>query len=185
MIQIRQQYAKLGINQTPARQEIQQQPPDFTMERTPALLDTTYRPGIQTIDQSGSWEALGKGSIFQFTARLASESQQLALEGIGKIVAKGNRMADIARNKESVISQDAFQSVFEDFKINYEGPFSTHSVEIQYEPQNPIVEYSAGSINVEAQAYSPEITFIPGNFEIYLLQKPSIEITPPQIDLKG
>src|SRR5690348_7121053 len=115
-IQIHQQYGILGINTTPARQEITQTPPVYEMKRTPAVLDTTYQKGILTIDQSRSREALGKGSTFQFTERVASEAKRLALEGIGKIVAKGNRMADIAHHHEDAISEAAFQSVFEDFK---------------------------------------------------------------------
>jgi hypothetical protein len=183
-IQIHQQYGKIGINTTPAKQEYKQAPPIYEMTRKPAVLDTTNKPGNLTIDQSRAWEALGKGDIFQFTDRIASESKQLALEGIGKIVAKGNRMADIAHNHEDAISEMAFEGVFEDFKFNYEGPFSSDSVDISYEPLRPEVNYKAGSIDVHAQAFPPEINYTPGNVEIYLLQKPSIEITPPQIDLK-
>lgn len=183
VIQIRQTYAKLGIDADLGKQEIKQPRPDFQISTKPAKLDTTYRHGELVINQSAAWEALGKGSVFQFTERVASESKQLALQGIGKRVDAGNQLAAIHKGGNP-ISDMAFQSVFEDFKVGYEGPFGTHNFDIQYTPNKPEVQYEPGSIDVQAKVNPPEISYTPGKLDIYLLQKNSIEITPPKLDLK-
>jgi hypothetical protein len=185
IIQLRQQYAKIGIDADHVgKQDIRQPRPDFQITTNNAKLDTTYRQGEQTIDQSGSWEALGKGNVFQFTRRVADEAKSLALQGIAKRVEIGNRLAAIHKGG-SPIADMARESVFEDFKINYEGPFSTHSVNIDYTPNRPEVQFEPGKVDVKVQVNSPEISYTPGKLDIYMLQKNSIQMIPPQIDLRG
>jgi hypothetical protein len=183
IVQLRQTYAKLGIDSDLGKYDIRQPRPGFEIETKMAKLDTTYRKGDQEIDQSQAWEALGKGSVFQFTDKVASESKQLALQGIAKRVEYGNRLAAIHRGGNP-IADHAVEGVFEDFKFNYEGPFTTHNLNISYTPNKPESSYEPGYVKTNVQVNHPEINYTPGKLDIYLAQRNSIEMIPPQIDLK-
>ncbi|KRE97961.1 hypothetical protein ASG89_29090 [Paenibacillus sp. Soil766] len=183
VVQLRQTYARLGIDADLGQQSIRQPRPDFQITTRMAQLDATYRKGDLTIDQSRSWEALGKGNVFQFTALVANEAKSLALQGIAKRVEIGNRLAAI-HNGGNPIADMAADNFFEDFKFNYEGPFSTDSVDIQYRANRPEVNYEPGSVDIQSKTNSPEISYTPGKLDIYLAQKNSIEMIPPQLDLK-
>ncbi|WP_281883055.1 DUF6470 family protein [Paenibacillus sp. YYML68] len=182
-IQIRQTYAQIHIDGDLGKWDIRQPRPDVNLTTKPAKLDIRSPLGEQTIDQSQAWEALGKGDIFQFTERVASEAKQLALQGIGKRVEAGNQMAAIHQGGNA-IAELAFSSVFEDFKFNYEGPFGTHNYQIQYTPKKPEVKYEPGDVQVQVQVNAPQISYTPGKLEIYLKQRNSIEIIPPQVDVR-
>jgi hypothetical protein len=183
IVQLRQTYAKIGIDSDHVgKQDIRQPRPDFQITTKNAKLDTTYHNGELTIDQSASWEALGKGNVFQFTRRVADEAKSLALQGIAKRVEIGNRLAAIHQGGNP-IAEMARESVFEDFKFNYEGPFTNDSVDISYTPQRPESKFEPGSVNVEAKVNPPVIGYTRGKLDIYLLQKNSIEMIPPKIDL--
>lgn len=184
IVQIRQTYAKIGIDADLGEQSIRQPRPDFQITTKPAQLDTTYRKGDLTIDQSQAWEALGKGDVFQFTQRVADEAKSLALQGIAKRVEAGNRLWAIHKGGNPIADM-AVESFFDDFKFNYEGPFSTDNVDIQYTPIRPDVNYEPGSLDVQAKVNSPEINYTPGKLNIYMIQKNSIQMIPPQLDIRG
>src|SRR4051812_12911777 len=95
IVQLRQQYAKIGIDADIGKQDIRQPRPDFQITTKNAKLETTYRRGEQIIDQSASWEALGMGSTLAFSRRVSQEAKNLALQGIGRRVDIGNRLAAI------------------------------------------------------------------------------------------
>jgi hypothetical protein len=183
-IQIRQQSAQIGINRQAGKMEIKQPPPTIDYTRTPAKLEMEYYQGELVIDQGPARNALGIGSHVEWMSRVKDEAYRLALEGIGKIVEKGNRMAAI-HQKANVISDMAFESVSEDFKINYEGPFSYDSVDIQYTPKEPYIHFSEPSLELHANTHAAEINYTPAVVEIYLAQKAQLEFIPPQIDVKA
>jgi hypothetical protein len=179
-----QQFARIGMETVPGKWDMRQPPADIEMKFTPAKLETRYIPGELSIDQSKAWEALGKGSTFQFTARVAEESKQLALEGIGKIAEDGDQMADIAHNKNA-IADLAWQEEFRDYSFPYDGPYSSDNVDIHYTPHPPESNYTPDNLDIKVTPHQPEIQYTPGQVHTYLLQKQSLTITPPQIDIKA
>jgi hypothetical protein len=182
IVQLRQQYAKIGIDADIGKQDIRQPRPDFQITTKTAKLETTYLRGEQRIDQSASWDALGIGSTFAFSRRIADESKNLALQGIGKRVDIGNRLAAIHLGGNPIADM-ARESFFEDFKINYEGPFSTSSVDIEYTPHKPEANFEPGSVDVESKPNAPQINYTRGKLDIYMLQMNSIQMIPPEIDV--
>jgi hypothetical protein len=183
MIQMRQQFARIGMDTTPGKWDMRQPPADIEMKFTPAKLETRYIPGELSIDQSRAREALGQGSPFQFTARVATESKQLALEGIGRRVEDGHKLGDIAHNKNA-ISDMAWQEQFRDYSFPYDGPYSYDSVDIQYTAHQPESNYTPSDLEVNVTPHKPEIQYTPGSVSTYMIQKQSLEIIPPQIDMK-
>lgn len=187
-VQIRQQYARIGIDRQPSKLEIVQQPPPVLEHQTVAAkleIQNALQspPGRMEIDQSRAREALGIGSTFAFVNRVADEASRLAMEGVAKIVEKGNRIGDL-RNKGNVIAEMAAESFFEDQKVNYEGPFEADNVDIHFTATPPSIQYTPAEKKFTAHLHTPEINFTPAQISVYLAQKPSVEWIPPQIDLK-
>jgi hypothetical protein len=181
-VQIRQQYARVGVETEWGKLEIRQQPEGkLELKTTPPKLLIESPPGELVIDQTRARDALGIGPGFM--DRVTEEAKSLALQGIGRIVDAGNRMAAIHK-KGNVIADMAWESGMEDFKINYEGPFSDDSVDIQYTPHRPMIDYTPGSTQITPVLNPPEINVSPTKVNLYLEQKPGLEFIPPQIDLK-
>lgn len=185
VVQIRQQFARIGMETTPGQWDIKQPRAGFQIQNKPAVLDTKYIPGEQSIDQSPAWEALGKGSFAQFTARVAQESKRMALEGIGRRADEGNRLWAIHQHNPNVISDIAYENFHKQYEMEYEGPYSSmNNVKLDYTPRRPEVNFTPGELNIEAKANYPQINYTRGQLNIYLLQKNSLEIIPPQIDMR-
>jgi len=180
-IQMRQQFAKIGIESEPGRYEIKQPRPNFEMNTKHPKLVATYHRGELTIDSTRAREAFGKGNVFQFTRLMAQEGQRLALEGIGRRVDEGNRMKAI-HTGQNAIADIAYDSVFRDFKINYEGPFTPDPVDVTYTAVEPDMQFEPGSVSVQSSPNPPQIQYHVGKVRVYLQQKASLEITPPVID---
>jgi hypothetical protein len=183
VVQIQQQYAKIGFDADLGKYSIKQPRPDLQIETKPAQLETRYVRGEQNIDQSQSWKALGKGKPFQFSARIASEAQRIVLEGIARVAGEGDQMTHI-HTGEDAIASIAWGSVFRVFKVNYEGPFSTSSYNINYMPNRPESQFTPGSVEVKTRVNRPQIQYERGKLEYFMQQHASIEFIPPKLDLK-
>lgn len=187
-VQYRIQNAEIGINLTRGQMQIRQPPTLMEIETTPLRLEIQGAfqtpPGNMKIDQSRAYEALGKGSTFWFKGRVADESKQIALQAIGDIVARGNRIGDIAKNKGNVIAEMAQESFFRDYKFNYEGPFELDNVDISYDAVPAEIKFSGAEAKLNYRWSPTEIQYQPAKVEIYLQQKPSFEMIPPSIDIK-
>ncbi|MNR53544.1 hypothetical protein D3C85_1735750 [compost metagenome] len=57
-------------------------------------------------------------------------------------------------------------------------------MDIQYRANRPEVNFEPGLVTIQSKTNSPEISYTPGKLDIYVAQKNSIEMIPPQLDLK-
>lgn len=182
-IQIYRQHAKLGINSAPASIEIKQPKAAWEMTTTPAKLDIHSPRGDLRIDQSKAWEALGMGGHLEWAMRIYSASRDIALQAIARIVDQGNQLAAIHKNSNA-IADIAVQASQRTYHVNYAGPASYDNVDIQYTARKPDIEIIEGELNIHTRPNTPEINYIPGRLEVYMLQYPEVKIIPPQIDMK-
>jgi hypothetical protein len=182
-IRIEQQSAKIGINIQKGRMDIRQPQADVKMHTTPTTIEMNSPQGELRIDQSQAWDALGMGSPSTLMNRIYSESKQIALEGIGRIVENGNRMAAI-NHKTDAIADIAAEQAFEPIDMNYLGEASYDNVNIDYTAHKVETTVNPGAVDIQITANKPEITYTPSRVEIYMQQYPKIEMIPPQIDAK-
>jgi hypothetical protein len=182
-IQIRQQYARIGMDIEDGRMEIRQ--PKATLEQTtsPARLEMEYRDGDLTIDQSKAWDALAMGSVSRLNDRIYSQAKNIVLQNIARIVENGNRMAAIHKGGNP-IADIAAEQAFEDNPLVYVGEASYDNVDIEYVANEPDIQYTPAHVNTTIQAQRPEIYYQRGSVSVYLAQRNSLEIIPPQLDYK-
>lgn len=182
-IQIRQQYAKLGMDSEPGQQDIRQPPATLEMSTTPLRMEITYRNPDIEIDQSRAWAALGLGGILEAMTRIHARAREVGLDGIARIVENGNRMAAIHLHTNA-IADIAEEQAFEFYEFDYVGPASVDNVDIHITTHKPEIEFTGGTLEIDAHPHKPIINYDRGKLDIYMLQYPKVEIIPPSIDLK-
>ncbi|WP_261303476.1 DUF6470 family protein [Paenibacillus andongensis] len=182
-IQIRQQYGQIGIETINASQEMVQPNATYEVNTTPPQVDIHSPRGELIIDQSKAWDALGSGGILEAMTRIYTQSSQVALQGIGKKVEEGNRLAAIhlGGNPIADIGQEEAYAFHE---FDYYGEASSLNVKIDYIPHKVEINVTDGHVNINTHPNKPEVTYHPGKVNISMLQWPKVEIIPPQIDMK-
>ncbi|MDR6553607.1 DUF6470 family protein [Paenibacillus qinlingensis] len=185
-IQIHQQYGRIGIDADMGQLEIQQPRATLEIRTTPSRLEIDAEPGMLLIDNTRWHDALGFGPSLDVMSRIYSKASNIALQAISKIVEEGNRMAAI-QTGENVIKSLAKESVNEEiviFKGTVVGEASLDNIDINYEPGKFDRHFEAAKVERNVTVHAPIIEYQRGKLDIYMLQQPKLEITPPQIDLK-
>lgn len=182
-IQIRQQPALIGIDADLGTQDIKQPKATYEMQIERPQQEIRQPQGDLQIDQSRAWDALGVGPVLQSMSRIYSQSKDIALQGIARIVENGNRMAAIHLHGNP-IAEIAKQLTFEHPEFEYYGEAAYDNVDITYTANKAEINVIDGKVNVNAQVNPPEISYYRGKLDIYMRQYATVEITLPQIDFK-
>lgn len=184
-IQIHQQYGRIGIDADLGWYEIHQRSATQEITTDPSKLEIHTTPAELIIDNSKWRDALGNGPFLEVMNRIYSQCRSIALQGIAKIVEDGNRMAQI-HTGENVIASLARESTndIDFFEYMYMGEASLDNIDIQYNPAKVNLHFTPAHVNHRIEINRPDIQYHRGKLEIYMLQYPKVEITPPQMDLK-
>ncbi|WP_026326562.1 DUF6470 family protein [Paenibacillus ginsengihumi] len=184
-IQIVQQPAKLGIDADLGQQELRQPRAKMDMKTVRPRLEIDAEFGKLYIDNSRVWDALGRGPHLEVMHRIYSECRNIALQGIAKIVEDGNRMAAIHTGENAIkaLAEESTRDI-DFFEYMYMGEASFDNIDMRYEPGTLDIQYIEGDTNIEVQVNPPEHRYTRGKLDVYMLQYPKVEITPPRIDLK-
>lgn len=182
-IQIHRQNAILGIDYNLGQLEIRQPKAtlDITTERS--KLNIHSENGVLYVDSSKAWDALGKGPFLETMNRIYTRAHEVAMQGIAKIVEEGNRLAAIHEGGNA-IAEIAKEKGLEFIEFEFMGDASFDNVDIRYEPGELDIQVEAGKVTLNTRPNRPEIQYTPGKLDIYMIQYPKVEITPPQIDLR-
>lgn len=181
IVQIQQQYAKIGIDADLGQQSLRQPRPTFEMRQIPAKLDIRQPRGDLIIDQSKAWDALGLANNLEVMNKIYSQAREIALQGIARIVENGNRMAMIHIDADP-IPEIAEQIRFTFSEYDFAGPASVDNVDITYQANKPQIEVQDGYIDLQTQVNPVEHVYTRGKLDIYVRQRESIKLTPPVID---
>ncbi|TYP75724.1 DUF6470 family protein [Paenibacillus methanolicus] len=181
-IQIHQEYAQIGLQTTPAQQEIEQPGPTIEMKQTSAKLTIEQTEGQLTIDQSRARDALALGNNLETMKRIYAKASQLAMSGIARTVEKGNQMAAIHQGGNPIAeSAKDWRRTFPEFA--FEGEASMDNVDIEYKASKPIIDVQQGGVEYNVTPNRAEHHYTPGKVEVYLRQMNRVEITPPVLDM--
>jgi len=183
-IQIRQEYAKLGIDADIGMQDIKQPTATFELTTERPKLDIHSEKGTLYIDSSKAWDALGHGPALETMSRIYSRAHEVVMQGIAKIVEDGNRMAAI-QNGRNAIADIAKEKGAEFFEFEFMGDASVNNVDMHYEPGKLDIKVEEGKVSLNTHPNPPEINYTRGKLDIYMMQYPKVEIIPPQIDMKA
>lgn len=171
--------AAIGIKTQNARQEIKSPPGILTIDQNPPQMSIHSEDGDLYIDQSDAWAAYGLGGNLRWQNQIYSHSKQLALRGIARIVEEGKRMADI-------LSGSAIADLARDWRrgtgISYVEPASYFGVKVSYTPHPTEIEITPQPVEIHFEPQKPIVQYTPGDVQVYVKQKESIDIRVSQYD---
>lgn len=174
-VEIRQTFAKIGLQSNPSRFSMEQPQADLQVRQTFPRLQIVKTPFRFEMNSSQARLAYGQKGIVPFVFSMAAESQKQAMIAIGRIAQDGDRMMDIA-NKEDAVAELVYQHQFDQSVIEYVDPPALHPVSVQYEPFKLEMTWRLGNVDIYAKANPPKISYDPRKLEVYILKKASISI---------
>src|SRR4030095_13723315 len=180
-IQIRTQDAVLSIDADIGKQRIEQPAATVDMEQIRPEQHFKTTNGRLEINQERVWDALALGNNLQTMSKIYSMASDIALQGIARIVEKGDQMASIHLGGNPIAEMAReWQRTFPEF--DFVGEASYDNIDIEYIPSELSIETTPGKVNLSVQVNKPIIEYERGKLDIYMSQYPKVEIIPPQID---
>ncbi|MDF2669749.1 MAG: hypothetical protein K0R67_2055 [Paenibacillus sp.] len=183
-IQIRQTYARIGIDADLGSYDMKQPRPTFELKQPAAKIEIRSHHGEMDIDQSKAWDALGRANILEVMSRIFDQTKNVVMDAIASIVDEGNQMGDIAKNKQPMIPELAKNVTVSFPQFQYAGEASYDNVDITYTARKPDIEVTPSSIELTSHPNAPEVNYTRGKLDIYMQQYNKIEITPPALDAR-
>lgn len=180
-LQIRQEYAQLGIDADLGTQRMEQPRPTFELRQNHAKLHIRQPLGRFEIDQDRAWDALAVGGNLETMSKIYSMAPEIALKGLRRRVEEGNRMADIT------IKSNPFAEFAKDWRRTFEeyaqiaGPASYDNVDLEYIRGDFSLDAELGAIELNARVNQPVHEYTRGKLEIGILKYNLVEITPPPL----
>ncbi|WP_246314727.1 DUF6470 family protein [Paenibacillus foliorum] len=182
-IQIRQEYAQIGIDADLGQYEMRQPRPTMEMQQTSTKLEMHQPNGELEIDQSKAWDALGLPGTLEVMNRIYSQSRDIALQGIARRVEDGNRMYAIHKGGNPIADIAVERSQISGFsELDFVGEAAYDNVDIHFNRRAPEIQAERGGVQINTQVNRPEIEYHRGKLEYSMLRWGKVEITPPQID---
>ncbi|WP_151733759.1 DUF6470 family protein [Paenibacillus tengchongensis] len=182
-IQIRQTPALIGLETTTGSMSIEQPKADLQITTKPGTWSMHSSAPDVTIDQSQARAAYTGGKYSEMTERIYSGIEQLWLQGIAKRMEQGDRMMKFFKPGNSIA-----EVYGEDWRPNpypeTRAPASIDNVRIDIKAVPVEREYHKAEVTIQAEARSPVISYSPGKVDMYLRQRNSISIIPPELDIQ-
>jgi len=163
LLRIEQNYGRIGLDIQPAQLSIQQPKASIKMHQTLPKLEIERTPLEIHIDQQDCWNEVGLKDPLTLSNEIAQIAKQAGLEGIGRIVEEGNRLAKIEAGGNPVVEIAAEVSNPPPCEFN-----------IDFVPKSrPKIDFTGGELHFQA---------VEGKFEWKAIpNKPIIEATQPKV----
>lgn len=181
MLQIRQQQARIGIDADPGQYSMRQPKADLQIVSKPAVMTIDQHQPELTVDSSRARAAFTGGPHLEMTQRLYSNVKQIFLEGIAKRVEQGNRMAEFFKPGNTVAEVYGKRQplpVLGEFR----GEASFDNVDVRFNVRPVDIEIERSPVEINVQVNKPEIEYNRGKLDIYMMQYPSVQFIPPEMD---
>lgn len=183
-IQIQTVKGQIGIRSHWGQVEVQTRYADLYTKQKPADMEVYTPPATMEIDLRKSNNAISGGKLMDFTRRIYSQMPGIALKNMARIVERGNRMAAI-HLPGNAIAELAKASLTESPpRPRIFGPASWDNVDIHIDRREVQVDIQPNYTELTVITHDPKINFHRGSVEIYLKQRPSIKIIPPELDMR-
>ncbi len=174
-LEINTQLAKVGINRTDALISIESQRPVVEAKYRPPSMDINIEHAKIAVDQTQCFNEIGYKKPDTLAADLAKRFQRDGLNGIAAVAQKGDVLAKVNKNPKAIpdLAKYALRETV-DFTVEAL-PKSRPGVSIDQGTIN--INWDMGHIEFRALLNKPKIHATRASIEVYLLQKPDIEIT--------
>ncbi|WP_251554715.1 DUF6470 family protein [Neobacillus muris] len=176
-IRISQTNAQIGLRITQPVQEIHQPQAEISIQQVPAEMTIERQPSELRIDQDEAWNQLGLKKLSVLMKDMAAYSRQKGFEAIAKIAAEGEQMAHIELKRDAIVDIAKAKAMPgpADFTIAFIPSYG--SVHIQYKPSEIHIDWQLGGASSEYQPTKAVHEYTPGKTEVYLQQRPQLEIS--------
>ena len=175
-MQIQTTKAELGITTQQARQEIKQPQADVHIEQLAAELSIHTSEGYFQIDSSQARRDLGMVSSMEMTRNYAEKGKQVALAGVARRAREGEQLMSIEKGGNAIYSIVDAKSGPKNIKLGIKFIPSGDSVKTTYTPATVDIQVQTNEPKIDVQINKPFHRYTPGNVNIDLIQKPSIQI---------
>ncbi|MFS1514797.1 DUF6470 family protein [Chengkuizengella sp. SCS-71B] len=183
-IQIFQQYAQIGLDITQGKTEMKMPRATFEMKsNNPKMLVTSSGKAELRINQDRAWDAMAIGDHLAYMQNVYQQGKQISLQGIERRVQNGDRLAAIHLGGNP-IGEIAKQQAFAEVPVYTTGPASRLNVDVQVNPTKTEIGLERGSVELQSQQIPFEISRDRSKVNLYLLQKNSLNVQPPQVDMQ-
>lgn len=181
-IQMTLQNAVLSIDADIGKQHLEQPRATVDMEQIRPEQHFKTTSGRLEINQDRVWDALALGNNLETMSKIYSMASDIALQGIARIVEKGDQMASIhiGGNPIAEMARE-WKRTFPEF--DFRGEASFDNIDLHYTPSELTIETTPGRVNLNVQINRPIHEYERGKLDIYMSQYPKVDIFPPQIDL--
>jgi len=178
-LEISQTYAKIGIDRTPSRLDIQSEKAKLEFRQKHAKINiTTELPRVE-IDQYECFASAGLKNDLDRAIEIAQRAYSQVLDFIGKTASDGDTLAAIENKGDpipNIVERDAFPE--HEFNIDFipkARPQITIKGGVKYDPERN----SEGAMNGVEGKYTPasiNFNFTPGVVSISMKQYNSVKI---------
>lgn len=175
-LRITTQNGFIGINTTPGKMNIDYGKSNYNLQtRNPKIDMEITQPKVK-IDQTKPLAEIGLKNIFDFTSSNVQKGRQAAFRGIGKIAKQGDELARIEMGSNIIASQaeyNAFEQNKKEVNIDFI-PKSRPKIELKEGKVN--INVQEGEVDIQSKPQDVNLNLNRGKVEIYLRQKPFIDI---------
>lgn len=174
--------AKIGIQSTRGYYTMSSPKGEQTITTTKPKMTISGEPKKVIIDSYECWAERGFKNNIDLLSESASLGRQATLNSIARIVADGNRMADIRKRTPNPIPEIAAKNSRPPMhEFNY-------TVIPKSKPKITVVggqsiDWQLGTTNIDYSPRKPEINYTRGKVEVYMKQHHDINIE--YIDTRG
>lgn len=179
-IEIRQQFAQIGLRTRPPDWRIASPPTDLNMRQEQPRVEIRQVLGKLEIDQSEAFAQEGLMSPLELSRSEAARARQVNFDGIAETAQWGDRFAHIEQGGNP-IADWAWRDVGgppDWVPALVPEPFSVH---ISYTPARAEIRAQPGRVNLNPAVHPPEVTFRSGTVQVYTRQYASASVTPPPL----
>lgn len=183
-IQLNSTFAQIGINRTPANQQVTQAKQAVQIKNNMPKVEITSEQIQVQIDQQQQFAESGLKSVFQLTDEDANKAMSVAKQTTERFVSEGNELTNIHTG------QDAIADQAERSQNTFNGELNIVSM-----PRSrPTIEFTGGQVDVEVIEGNPDIKFNiqkatheykKSKIDVYMKQKARLDMKyVPEINMK-
>jgi hypothetical protein len=177
-IQIHQQFAQIGINISPSQMNVERRDPHVQTEYIPPEMEISYQPPQLETDWRRVWDEIGLKHALDVSREYRDRAKQKALASIAQMAQLGDRLGNIASGEKNALAR----FYFEKFSTNQRVETTLVAIpsqgpDIRFDITPPDIQIQEGGAVVNPVDASPLIQYKISQLDIYLRQKPHVDIT--------
>lgn len=182
-LRITTQDAQIGLNIRDGNYQMSSPKGEQSIKTTKPVMKITGEPAKVIIDTYEQRAEKGMKNNLDLLKTNTQYSKQTVLGGIARIVADGNRMADIRKRMPPAIPELAKKNSTPRMREFNFGLLPKSRPKIQVTGGNQSIDWQEGRTDINYTPRKPQISYTRGKVDLYMRQKQNVQID--YIDTRG